>query len=74
MVMKFSLLPWKPELVFTGLSIMGVNPQNLKFCSHVVISLSFLLAFHSVSEHMLFISLRNGICGDERSSRVAVGT
>ncbi|VAI77865.1 unnamed protein product [Triticum turgidum subsp. durum] len=35
MVMKFSLLPWKPELVFTGLSIMGVNPQNLKFCSHV---------------------------------------
>ena len=36
MVMKFSLLPWKPELVFTGLSIMGVNPQNLKFCSHEV--------------------------------------
>uniref|UniRef100_A0A0E0LD71 Uncharacterized protein n=1 Tax=Oryza punctata TaxID=4537 RepID=A0A0E0LD71_ORYPU len=35
MVMKFVLLPWKPELVFTGLSIMGVNPQNLKFCSHV---------------------------------------
>ena len=34
--MKFVLLPWKPELVFTGLSIMGVNPQNLKFCSHVV--------------------------------------
>ncbi|XP_040381027.1 uncharacterized protein LOC102710506 [Oryza brachyantha] len=35
MVMKFVLLPWKPELIFTGLSIMGVNPQNLKFCSHV---------------------------------------
>lgn len=35
MIMKFVLLPWKPELVFTGLSIMGVNPQNLKFCSHV---------------------------------------
>ncbi|KAG0514963.1 hypothetical protein BDA96_10G238400 [Sorghum bicolor] len=35
MVMKFMLLPWKPELVFTGLSIMGVNPQNLKFNSHV---------------------------------------
>ncbi|KAG8075386.1 hypothetical protein GUJ93_ZPchr0006g45472 [Zizania palustris] len=35
MVMKFVLLPWKPELVFTGLSIMGINPQNLKFCSHV---------------------------------------
>jgi len=36
--MKFMLLPWKPELVFTGLSIMGVNPQNLKFNSHVVYS------------------------------------
>ncbi|XP_039843946.1 uncharacterized protein LOC120703827 [Panicum virgatum] len=35
MVMKFMLLPWKPELVFTGLSIMGLNPQNLKFNSHV---------------------------------------
>lgn len=35
MVMKFSLLPWNPELVFTGLSIMGVNPKNLKFNSHV---------------------------------------
>ncbi|CAL5053578.1 unnamed protein product [Urochloa decumbens] len=35
MVMKFMLLPWKPELVFTGLSIMGVNPQNLKFNSHL---------------------------------------
>ncbi|GJN38749.1 hypothetical protein PR202_gb27818 [Eleusine coracana subsp. coracana] len=35
MVMKFMLLPWKPELVFTGVSIMGVNPQNLKFNSHV---------------------------------------
>ncbi|XP_072965923.1 uncharacterized protein [Typha angustifolia] len=35
MAMKFVLLPWKPELVFTGLSIMGVNPQTHKFCSHV---------------------------------------
>ncbi|XP_020588147.1 uncharacterized protein LOC110029974 [Phalaenopsis equestris] len=35
MVMKFVLLPWKPELVFTGVSIMGVNPKNRKFCSHV---------------------------------------
>ncbi|KAF5178678.1 Soul heme-binding family protein [Thalictrum thalictroides] len=34
MVMKFILLPWKPELVFTGLSIMGINPQTQKFCSH----------------------------------------
>ncbi|XP_058767648.1 uncharacterized protein LOC131641359 [Vicia villosa] len=35
MVMKFTLLPWKPELVFTGTSLMGVNPQNGKFCSHL---------------------------------------
>lgn len=41
MVMKFMLLPWKPELVFTGLSIMGVNPQNLKFNSHVVSTLAY---------------------------------
>ncbi|XP_010493119.1 PREDICTED: uncharacterized protein LOC104770395 [Camelina sativa] len=35
MVMKFMLLPWKPELVFTGTSIMEVNPQTKKFCSHL---------------------------------------
>ncbi|KAJ4789225.1 SOUL heme-binding family protein [Rhynchospora pubera] len=35
MVMKFVLLPWKPELVFTGVSIMGINPRTQKFCSHV---------------------------------------
>lgn len=35
MAMKFILLPWKPELVFTGISIMGVNPLTQKFCSHV---------------------------------------
>ncbi|XP_043726191.1 uncharacterized protein LOC122672767 [Telopea speciosissima] len=35
MVMKFMLLPWKPELVFTGISIMGINPETQKFCSHV---------------------------------------
>ncbi|RWV90895.1 hypothetical protein GW17_00046860 [Ensete ventricosum] len=35
MVMRFMLLPWKPELVFTGTSVMGVNPQTQKFCSHV---------------------------------------
>ncbi|KAG6501219.1 uncharacterized protein LOC121997758 [Zingiber officinale] len=33
--MKFILLPWKPELVFTGISIMGVNPLTQKFRSHV---------------------------------------
>lgn len=36
MVMKFVILPWKPELVFTGTSVMGINPENGKFCSHVV--------------------------------------
>ncbi|KAL4269515.1 hypothetical protein GQ457_03G046050 [Hibiscus cannabinus] len=35
MVMKFMLLPWKPELVFTGTSVMGINPNNGKFCSHL---------------------------------------
>ncbi|MED6115908.1 hypothetical protein PIB30_095164 [Stylosanthes scabra] len=35
MVMKFILLLWKPELVFTGTSVMGINPENGKFCSHV---------------------------------------
>ncbi|KAK6156556.1 hypothetical protein DH2020_010804 [Rehmannia glutinosa] len=35
MVMKFILLPWKPELVFTGTSVMGINPETKKFCSHV---------------------------------------
>ncbi|XP_026661104.1 uncharacterized protein LOC103708809 [Phoenix dactylifera] len=35
-VMRFVLLPWKPELVFPGISIMGGNPQNQKFCSHAI--------------------------------------
>ncbi|KAH9322246.1 hypothetical protein KI387_016885, partial [Taxus chinensis] len=35
MVMTFGLLPWKPQLVFTGTSLMGLNPQTGKFCSHV---------------------------------------
>ncbi|XP_052199033.1 uncharacterized protein LOC127806078 isoform X1 [Diospyros lotus] len=35
MVMRFILLPWKPELIFTGTSIMGINPETEKFCSHV---------------------------------------
>ncbi|KAJ9538972.1 hypothetical protein OSB04_031705 [Centaurea solstitialis] len=33
--MTFSLLPWKPLLVLTGTSVMGINPENGKFCSHV---------------------------------------
>ncbi|XP_027175141.1 uncharacterized protein LOC113774729 [Coffea eugenioides] len=35
MVMTFMLLPWRPELVFTGTSVMGINPKTNKFCSHV---------------------------------------
>ncbi|KAK4746742.1 hypothetical protein SAY87_025779 [Trapa incisa] len=35
MVMKFMPLPWKPELIFTGTSVMGINPATGKFCSHV---------------------------------------
>ncbi|XP_038879854.1 uncharacterized protein LOC120071584 isoform X2 [Benincasa hispida] len=34
-VMKFMVLPWKPEFVVTGTSIMGINPHTGKFCSHV---------------------------------------
>lgn len=34
--MRFILLPWKPELVFTGNSVMGINPETKKFCSHIV--------------------------------------
>lgn len=35
MMMRFILLPWKPELVFTGTSVMGINPKTGNFCSHV---------------------------------------
>lgn len=35
MEMDFSLLPWKPKLVFTGLSIYGVNPETGRFNSHI---------------------------------------
>ncbi|XP_022144957.1 uncharacterized protein LOC111014503 isoform X2 [Momordica charantia] len=34
-VMKFVLLPWKPELVLTGTSIMDIDPETGKFCNHV---------------------------------------
>ncbi|KAK4746711.1 hypothetical protein SAY87_025748 [Trapa incisa] len=34
-VMKYMLLPWKPELILTGTSVMGINPATGKFCSHV---------------------------------------
>ncbi|CAM8922994.1 unnamed protein product [Rhodiola kirilowii] len=34
MVMTFVLLPWKPELVFTGTSVMEISPKSGKFCSH----------------------------------------
>ncbi|KAK6941597.1 Protein of unknown function DUF2358 [Dillenia turbinata] len=32
-VMTFVLLAWKPELIFTGTSVMGINPENKKFRS-----------------------------------------
>nr|GME03113.1 heme-binding-like protein, chloroplastic [Ipomoea batatas] len=35
MVMRFLLLPWQPELVFTGTSVMKVNPETKKFIKHV---------------------------------------
>ncbi|XP_071689298.1 uncharacterized protein [Rutidosis leptorrhynchoides] len=33
--MKYQGLPWKPLLVVTGTSVMVINPENGKFCSHV---------------------------------------
>ncbi|XP_026460224.1 uncharacterized protein LOC113361064 isoform X2 [Papaver somniferum] len=33
--MKLMTVPWKPRLVVTGTSIMHINPENHKFCSHV---------------------------------------
>ncbi|VFQ64233.1 unnamed protein product [Cuscuta campestris] len=35
MVMRFLLLPWQPQLVFTGTSVMSVNPETNKFIRHV---------------------------------------
>ncbi|CAH9068506.1 unnamed protein product [Cuscuta europaea] len=35
MVMRFLPLPWQPELIFTGTSVMTVNPETKKFISHV---------------------------------------
>ncbi|KAI3906289.1 hypothetical protein MKW92_004052 [Papaver armeniacum] len=34
-IMKLMTVPWKPRLVLTGTSIMHINPENHKFCSHV---------------------------------------
>lgn len=34
MKMYFKLLPWQPEVVFTGLSIYGINPRTGRFKSH----------------------------------------
>lgn len=35
MTMRFALLPWRPELIFTGVSVMGINPTTGRFLSHV---------------------------------------
>ncbi|CAI5466122.1 unnamed protein product [Closterium sp. Yama58-4] len=34
MKMYFWLLPWRPEVVFTGLSIYGIDPLSQQFISH----------------------------------------
>ncbi|XP_062090674.1 uncharacterized protein LOC133796970 [Humulus lupulus] len=34
-VMEYMMSPWKPEMVITGTSTMGINPETGKFCSHV---------------------------------------
>lgn len=65
MVMKFVLLPWKPELVFTGTSVMGINPENMKFCSHVVtrytLMSSCLLQTTRCLSRFLYFSRTTGI-------------
>ncbi|XP_071742278.1 uncharacterized protein [Rutidosis leptorrhynchoides] len=33
--MRYYGLPWKPLLVVTGTSVLGINPENGKFCSHM---------------------------------------
>ncbi|CAM6103392.1 unnamed protein product [Calypogeia fissa] len=35
MTMYFLLLPWRPELIFTGTSVMSVNEETGKFNRHV---------------------------------------
>eukprot|EP00850_Spirogloea_muscicola_P008514 SM000045S16259 [mRNA] locus=s45:490902:493372:- [translate_table: standard] len=35
MTMDFWLIPWRPQLVFTGTSIMALNPATSKFNSHI---------------------------------------
>eukprot|EP00249_Psilotum_nudum_P001516 c14009_g1_i2 orf=610-1887(-) len=35
MTMEFALLPWRPQMIFTGRTLMGVNPKTGKFRSHV---------------------------------------
>jgi hypothetical protein len=62
MVMKFMLLPWKPELVFTGTSVMGVNPENGKFCSHVVRFELKLSSSVVINGFNLWLSLRCILC------------
>jgi flavin reductase (DIM6/NTAB) family NADH-FMN oxidoreductase RutF len=36
MTMNFWIVLWKPQLIFTGVSIMRVNPETGKFCAHIV--------------------------------------
>eukprot|EP00898_Chlorokybus_atmophyticus_P007464 jgi/Chlat1/7719/Chrsp66S07197 len=35
MQMIFRLLPWQPQLTFTGVSIMGINPETGLFNKHI---------------------------------------
>ncbi|KAG0591894.1 hypothetical protein KC19_1G210000 [Ceratodon purpureus] len=35
MTMNFWIVLWKPQLIFTGVSIMRVNPETGKFCAHI---------------------------------------
>ena len=50
MTMNFSIVLWKPQLIFTGVSIMRINPETRKFCSHIV-SLKMLLSLQTPWDH-----------------------
>ncbi|KAH9553797.1 hypothetical protein CY35_08G031600 [Sphagnum magellanicum] len=35
MTMNFWIVLWQPKLIFTGVSIMRINPETGKFCAHI---------------------------------------
>ncbi|KAF4364197.1 hypothetical protein G4B88_029174 [Cannabis sativa] len=54
-VMEYMISPWKPEMVITGTSTMGINPKTGKFCTHVVTSYASLSKTYRLKSETLFI-------------------